>query len=77
MKWLSESGYIRCGRVYQYGLQNAVLTAKGLETLKATPKNLKAGQNFGSQLAKVVSAGAWETAQQIVAQILKEGLRLI
>ena len=43
--------------------------------LKATSANLKSGQNLGSQLLK--SKGAREEAQQIFAQLLAEGVRLL
>ena len=48
---------------------------KGAETLKATSANLKSGQNLGFQLLK--SKGARDAAQQIFAQLLAEGVRLL
>lgn len=76
--WLGETGYLR----YQQrdpellqGFAGVVLTAKGLELLKAIPDSL--GGSFGERLRDAAATEAREGLRSVVSQMLGVGLGLM
>ena len=75
--WLVNAGYIN-GTVAAYThLTDAVLTAKGLEVLNATPKSLTHPHSLREQLAEVAKEGSKESFKGILAEELVAGAKLI
>lgn len=75
--WLINAGYLT-GKVKPYThVEDAVLTAKGLEVLKAIPDSLKGGASIGEQLANAAKEGGKETMRGLVTEALGLGARLI
>ena len=75
--WLINAGYIN-GTVSPYThLTDAVLTAKGLEVLNATPKCLTHPHSLREQLAEVAREGSKESFKGLVAEELVAGAKLI
>ncbi|MBP4058401.1 hypothetical protein [Aeromonas sp. Prich7-2] len=72
--WLVDSGYIRATVHQKSGLAEAVLTAKGLETLKATPGSLTTP--LGERLKDAVKQDGREITRSLVSQALSIGLSL-
>lgn len=76
--WLAEAGYLR----YQNrdpelvtGFTGAVLTAKGLELLKAIPDSL--GGSFGERLRDAAATEGREGLRALVSQVLGAGISLL
>lgn len=76
--WLAEAGYLR----YQgleptkvNGFSGAVLSAKGLELLKAIPDSL--GGSFGERLREAAATEAKEGLRSLVSQVLGAGISLL
>ena len=68
LKWLADAGYIsHSGDQYPQYMDHAVLTAKGLEILKAIPDSISTEKSIGERLIDGVKNGATES--------LKEGVR--
>lgn len=76
--WLIGSGYITAtphnSGGYWYGFSEAVLTAKGLETLKATPGSLTTP--LGERLKEAVKQDGREITRSLVSQALSIGINL-
>jgi hypothetical protein len=76
-QWLIQTGYIY-GEVHPYiRVSDAVLTAKGLEVLKASPDSLATGPSIGEQLATATKDGSKELMRGLLAQALTLGTRLV
>lgn len=76
-QWLVSAGYLS-GTVYPYTyVQDAVLTAKGLEVLNAIPESLTGGPSIGESLANAAKEGGKETMRGLVSEALGIGARLI
>lgn len=74
--WLAESGYLRFrNRVHNIGYFDAVLTAKGLEVLKAIPESLSTGPTLGDQLVDATKSGAKSLLGDIAGQALSIGVK--
>ncbi|MFQ1753526.1 hypothetical protein ACK4A1_01535 [Aeromonas veronii] len=72
--WLVDAGYIN-GKMNRFiGLSQAVLTAKGLETLKATPDSLTT--SIGERLKEAVKQDGREITRSLVSQALSIGLNI-
>ena len=56
-------------------LTQSVLTAKGLEVLKATPSSLTSS-SFGQQLQEATSAGMLDTIKGLTNEALSRGIGL-
>ncbi|QFT23550.1 hypothetical protein FIV02_18410 [Pseudomonas sp. THAF187a] len=76
--WLADAGYLR----YQgldptkvNGFTGAVLTAKGLELLKAIPDSL--GDSFGERLREAAATEGREGLRSLVSQVLGAGISLL
>lgn len=67
MRWLVDAGYLHGTPVAYDGIRNAVLTAKGLEVLKATPDSLQG--SLGERLVEAVKADSREVGRTVLGQI--------
>ncbi|OHW40176.1 hypothetical protein [Pseudomonas sp. 06C 126] len=74
-RWLATSGYISFSETRD-GIEEAVLTAKGLEVLKATPSSLESGPSIGERLAATGKEGGKEIFNGLVGEALGLGARL-
>ena len=77
--WLGETGYLRYKEhLYQLaGFRDAVLTAKGLEVLKAIPDSLGGKQTIGEQLVSAAKAGATDLLKEGVKAALAQGAAML
>jgi hypothetical protein len=71
LDWLVESGYIRATVHPKSGLAKAVLTAKGLETLKVIPDSLTTP--LGERIKDAVKQGGVEIISTLVSQVFSVG----
>lgn len=76
-QWLANAGYLT-GKIRHYThVEDAVLTAKGLEILNAIPESLIGGPSIGERLADAAKEGGKETIRGLVSEALGIGARLI
>lgn len=75
LRWLVDAGYIAVRDTCQFGLTDAVLTAKGLETLKAMPASL--GAPIGERIVEAAKTEGREALRSLVGQALGMGLQLL
>ena len=76
-QWLVNAGYLT-GKIRPYThVEDAVLTAKGLEILNAIPESLIGGPSIGERLADAAKEGGKETMRGLVSEALGLGARLI
>ncbi|WP_460415336.1 hypothetical protein [Pseudomonas sp. microsymbiont 2] len=79
--WLITTGYLTADRDDQKnvlrGYNNAVLTAKGLEVLQATPDSLKPSESLGDKLANASKSGAKEILRSTTEIALGIGVKLL
>ncbi|XXF10895.1 hypothetical protein J3Q00_11335 [Pseudomonas sp. D2-3] len=76
--WLGEAGYLRYKEVDKtelHGFSGAVLTAKGLELLKAVPDSL--GDSFGERLRDAAAVEGREGLRALVSQVLGAGVSVL
>lgn len=74
--WLTESGYLRFkDKVQATGYTECVLTAKGLEVLKATPDSLSTESSLGEQLVDASKTGAKSLIGDLAGQALSIGVK--
>ncbi len=76
-KWLVMAGYIHCNEARDSYLKGAVLTAKGLEVLKATPASVTKGASLGDRLTSAAKQEGRETLQAVVSEALSLGAKLL
>lgn len=74
LRWLVDAGYLHGTPVAYDGINDAVLTAKGLEVLKATPDSLQG--SLGERLVEAVKADSREVGRSVLGQILGLGAGL-
>ncbi|MDD0973804.1 hypothetical protein [Pseudomonas fontis] len=75
--WLAEAGYLRFrSKAHNDGFVEAVLTAKGLEVLKAIPESLQTGPSLGDQLVDATKSGAKSLLGSIAGQALSIGVHM-
>jgi len=78
IEWLSEAGYLSYkDQSHGNGVLNAVLTAKGLEALKAFPASLTAGPSLGDQLVDATKSGTKSILGSLAGEVLSVGSRLV
>lgn len=76
--WLGNAGYITFSQFdHHYGAKEVVLTAKGLETLKAIPSSLSDDKTAGELVLDAVKSGASDSMSEAVKFILAKGVELI
>ena len=76
--WLAESGYLRFkDKVQPTGYTEGVLTAKGLEVLKATPNSLSTDSSLGDQLVDATKTGAKGLVGDLAGQALSIGVKFV
>lgn len=76
-RWLVNAGYLIGNVVPNNRVENAILTAKGLEVLNAAPKGLTYAPSFGEQLAKATKEGGNKSMKGLVTEVLSLGARLV
>ncbi|PVZ43944.1 hypothetical protein [Pseudomonas sp. CC120222-01a] len=78
VEWLSEAGYLRFKKKLDYaGFEEVVLTAKGLEALKAVPSSLTKGPSLGDQLVDATKSGTKNILGSLAGEVLSVGSRLV
>ena len=81
IRWLESAGYLDYGKELQlFGFRNAVLTAKGLEILKAIPPSIStdtAGKTLGELVEDAVKSGAQESISNAVKGVLSKGAEML
>jgi len=77
LDWLVESGYIRVQHTSQVGYQYAVLTAAGLEVLKASPESLKVKETLGDKLVRFTKEGSISLAKEVAKTAISTGVALV
>jgi hypothetical protein len=76
-EWLMHAGYITCKpHPYTY-VSNAVLTAKGLEVLKAIPESVTSKLSIGEQLAVSAKEGGKEVGRGLVSEAFSIGVKIL
>ncbi|UQY32656.1 hypothetical protein K8U54_12970 [Pseudomonas fulva] len=73
--WLKGAGYLDVKMTLVDGTVRAVLTAKGLETLKQVPNSL-GGETIGDQLAQAAKNGLLDKVRELVGTALGKGIKL-
>lgn len=77
LEWLIESGYIKTRDTRSnYGFGRCVLTAKGLEVLKASPDSLKEKKYLGDMLVTAVKSGTTDSVKEMTKLIISKGIQL-
>ena len=67
IEWLAETGYLRADDAHPpYGYRSCVLSARGLELLKATPQSVRVTETLGEKLIRLVAEGSMDAAKQAV-----------
>ena len=67
IEWLAETGYLRADDAHPpYGYGSCVLSARGLELLKATPQSVRVTETLGDKLVRLVAEGSMELAKDAV-----------
>lgn len=76
--WLGSAGYIEHGDPTSNGdVYRCVLTAKGLEVLKAFPASLQTGPTLGDKLVDASKGGAKEVLRGVANEALSLGARML
>ena len=67
IEWLAETGYLRADDANPpYGYRLCVLSARGLELLKATPQSVRMTETLGDKLVRLVAEGSMDLAKDAV-----------
>ena len=72
--WLHNAGYINGELHYNAGITDAVLSAKGLETLKAVTDNLQG--SLGERLQNAISHHKIDIVKLLASEALSFGVKL-
>jgi len=79
LRWLADTGYFNHGSQADgspYTFTECVLTAKGLEVLKAVPKSISTGQSIGQSLQEAAKRGAIDSIKKLTGEALSTGVHL-
>jgi hypothetical protein len=77
VEWLAEAGYLRFADIQQtLGYHNCVLTAKGLEVLKAMPDSLSTGPTLGEQLVDAAKSGVKGAVGSAAGKVFSLGVKI-
>jgi hypothetical protein len=77
VRWLESSGYLNFKDCTQYYAQDVVLTAAGLEVLKASPVSLEKGPSFGQSITTAAKEGGKEALRATVSELIAFGTKYI
>ncbi len=77
VRWLFESGYLIYKEDRTLFFDGCVLSAKGLEVLKQSPKSLTPQQGYGEKLVEATGREAKETTRKLVNQLLSTGVDMM
>lgn len=75
--WLIKAGYFTAVEFNDGDFGVAILTAKGLEALKAMPDSLQGKESLGEQLVDAAKTEGREVIRSLVSQALGIGLQLL
>ena len=73
VRWLIESGYIRCADDGGFVFLRAVLTPKGLEALCVTPRSLQGEAPLGERLSEALKSGSKSLLAETIKAVLAAG----
>ncbi|AXM95601.1 hypothetical protein ACU5P1_16915 [Pseudomonas plecoglossicida] len=76
-KWLMDAGYLTAKPHPFTHFTEAVLTAKGLEVLKAVPDSVSSKDSIGEQLSGLAKEQGREATKGLVTEALALGARFI
>ncbi|WP_433770875.1 hypothetical protein [Pseudomonas putida] len=76
-EWLIDAGYLTGTTYPDLYVEKAVLTAKGLEVLKAIPDSVSSKASIGEQLANTAKEEGREAFRGLVGQALSIGVSFI
>ncbi|NBB09552.1 hypothetical protein [Pseudomonas sp. SLFW] len=75
--WLQRAGYLSVDKYHHSRVSDVVLTAKGLEVLRAVPGSLQGDASIGEQLADAAKSGGKEAMRGLLSEALGIGARLL
>lgn len=77
LKWLQQAGYILIGNLNLNtgGATGVVLTAKGLEALRAMPASLEGKASLGERLADQAKSSGGEGIKALVGEVIGAAVR--
>lgn len=75
LRWLVEAGYVSGEPKGEAYIIDAVLTAKGLEVLRAVPDSLQS--SLGEQIQAAAKGGAGEAVRALIGQVVGLGVGLV
>lgn len=75
LNWLVETGYVLGAPTDGAYIVDAVLTAKGLEVLRAVPDSLQ--ETLGERMQEAAKSGMGETARVLIGQVVSLGVGLV
>lgn len=77
VEWLAAAGYLRVeSKLHYSGFAGVVLTAKGLEALKAIPSSLNKGASLGDQLVEATQNGTKSILGKLSGEVISVGTRI-
>ena len=74
IEWLIDTGYISAKDRDQYGFSQCVLTARGLEILKAVPESVQTKETIGEKLVYLLRSGSIDLAKESAREALSIGI---
>lgn len=77
IEWLIDTGYINSKDKDQYGYSWCVLTARGLEILKAVPESVKVQSSVGDKLVQLIKGGSIELAREAAKTAISAGIGIM
>lgn len=77
IRWLQESGYLIYKEDRMFVFERCVLSAKGLEVLKQSPKSLQPQEGYGEMLVDVTGREAKDATRKLVNQLLSTGMDMM
>lgn len=77
IQWLSDAGYLKLGeiRTQTATVTRVVLTAKGLESLRAMPASLEGKASLGERLADQAKSSGGESIKALVGEVIGAAVR--
>lgn len=77
MSWLEQAGYLRLQNIdTQLGIaREVVLTAKGLEALRAVPLSLEGQASLGERLVKQAKSSSSEGLKTLMGEVIGAAVR--